>query len=208
MLSDDILLDIFDSCRFEELEDELPSRPWEWDRLVHVCRQWRQIIFASPHRLRLRLRCTYGTPVRSHLSCWPAFPIVVDYNIFGKSFAPNDEANLIAALEHSNRICVLNLDVTTMQLVKLVTVMQQSYPALTHLMLKSYLDAPVLPAGFLCGSAPCLQKLWLDAIPFPALPTLLLSASHLVELYLHNVPKTGYIPPQALVVGLAALTSL
>ena len=210
MLSDDILLDIFDSCRDDELEDELPSRSWDWDSLVHVCGRWRQIVFASPHRLRLRLRCTHRTPVRSHLSCWPAFPIVICYNILGKSLDPSDEDNLIAALEleHSNRVCVLDLYLTTTQLVKLVTVLQQSYPALTHLTLKSDLDAPVLPSGFLGGSAPCLQELWLEAIPFPALPTLLLSASHLVELYLHNVPKTGYISPEALVVGLAALTRL
>ena len=208
MLSDDILLDIFDSCRADEFEDELPSRPWKWDSLVHVCRRWRQIIFASPHRLRLRLRCTHGTPVRSHLSCWPAFPIVIDYNILGKSLDPSDEDNLIAALEHSDRICVLDLYVTTTQLVKLVMVLQQSYPALTHLTLKSDLDAPVLPDGFMGGSAPCLQKLWLEVIPFPTLPTLLLSSSDLVGLNLHNVPQTGYISPEAMVVGLAALTSL
>ncbi len=208
ILPDDIFLDIFDSWRHNELDDELPYRPWKWDRLVHVCKRWRQIIFTSPCRLRLRLRCTHGTPVRSHLSCWPAFPIVIDYNILGKSLDPSDEGNLIGTLEHSNRVCVLDLYVTTKQLVKLATVMQQSYPALKHLTLKLDLDAPVPPGGFLDGSAPCLQKLSLGAIPFPALPTLLLSASDLVELNLYHISKTSYISPEAMAVGLAALASL
>ncbi len=66
----------------------------------------------------------------------------------------------------------------------------------------------VLPSGFLGRSAPCLQELSLDIIPFPASPTLLLSARDLVKLHLHNISKTGYISPEAMVAGLAALPRL
>ncbi|KAI0291180.1 hypothetical protein B0F90DRAFT_1779209, partial [Multifurca ochricompacta] len=52
---------------------------WEWHRLTHVCRRWRYLIFASPHRLDLRLLCTNGTPVRRTLDCWPALPISIQY---------------------------------------------------------------------------------------------------------------------------------
>lgn len=88
--------------------------------------------------------------------------------------------------------------------------MRQSYPALTRLTIMSNLrlDALVLPRGFLGGSAPCLQRLTLGAIPFPALPKLLLSASHLTELCLRDIPKTGYISPEEIVVSLVALPSL
>ncbi|KAH9164811.1 hypothetical protein EDB89DRAFT_1911903 [Lactarius sanguifluus] len=73
-----------------------------------------------------------------------------------------DKDNLLAALEHPNHVCVLDLGVTTTHLGKLVaTALQQSYLALTHLMLKSdqSLDVPVIPGGFLGGSASCLQEL-------------------------------------------------
>jgi hypothetical protein len=201
VLPDDILLEIFDTCRINESQ-------WKWDRPAHVCRRWRQIIFASPCHLRIRLCCKPGTPVRKYLSCWPAFPIIISY--CHESLAPNDEDNVIAALEHPNRVCVLNLLISTTQLVKLATVMQESFPALTVLRLLSDEDAPVhaLPGGFLGGSAPCLQELCLRAISFPALPTLLLSARDLVTLKLYKIPPTGYISPEAIVTGLAALTRL
>jgi hypothetical protein len=41
-------------------------------------------------------------------------------------------------------------------------------------------------------------------IPFPELPTQLLSAGDLVKLELRRIPPTGYISPEAVVVGLAA----
>ncbi|KAH9163627.1 hypothetical protein EDB89DRAFT_2247503 [Lactarius sanguifluus] len=208
-LSDDVLLVIFDSYKLKigELEGELPYQPWKWDRLVHVCRRWRQIIFASPNRLDIRIRCAHRTSVRSHLNYWPALPVVVDYyNTFHK-LSCSDEDNLLAALEHPNRVCVLNIGVMPTQLGKLVKALQQPYPTLTYLRLNLYprFHAPV---GFLSGSASCLQEISLKAVTFPALPTLLLSTSHLVELRLDDIPKAGYISPKAMVVGLAALTNL
>ena len=68
--------------------------------------------------------------------------------------------------------------------------------------------APALPVEFLGGSAPGLQSIHLYALPFPALPTLLLSTSDLVYLHLRNIPQKGYISPEAMVVGLAALPNL
>ena len=86
--------------------------------------------------------------------------------------------------------------------------MQESFPALTFLMLLLDKDGPVLPGGFLGGYVPCLQELCLRAISFPALPTLLLSARDLVTLKLYRIPPTGYISPEAMVTGMAALTRL
>ena len=69
-------------------------------------------------------------------------------------------------------------------------------------------NVPVLPAEFLGESAPCLQDIFLIDISFPALPTLLLSTSDLRTLFLSNIPPGGYISPEAMVVGLAALPML
>ncbi len=68
--------------------------------------------------------------------------------------------------------------------------MQKSFPALTHLALGQGhhlfdpADEPVLPKGFLNGSAPCLQYLCLESFVFPEVPTLLLSSRNLVTLIL------------------------
>jgi hypothetical protein len=207
ILPEIVLLDIFDFCRIDELPLQLWIFTWKWDVLVHVCRRWQQLIFSSPHRLHIQLCCTPGTPVRKYLNCWPAFPIIVDYGD-DKELTPDDEHNVIAALAHSNCVCTLEVAVTNTQLEKLVTVMQKPYPALKRLVLTSDSNTPDLPARFLGGSAPCLRELKLQAIPFPALPTLLSSATDLVNLHLYYIPKSGHIAPGAMVAGLARLTSL
>ena len=67
---------------------------------------------------------------------------------------------------------------------------------------------PVIPDSFLGGSAPRLRYLNFTGIPFPGLPKLLLSATHLVKLYLYGIPHSGYFSPEALVSALSASTSL
>ena len=87
--------------------------------------------------------------------------------------------------------------------------MQEPFPVLKYLGICTRDGSvPVLPAKFLGGSAPRLQEIILSRIPFPALPTLLLSTSDLVSLGLYNIPPSGQISPGAMVVGLAALPRL
>ena len=66
----------------------------------------------------------------------------------------------------------------------------------------------ILPNNFLGGSAPRLQMIRLRNIAFPALETLLLSASDLIELQLWNTPLAGYILPVAMAMCLAELPRL
>jgi hypothetical protein len=66
----------------------------------------------------------------------------------------------------------------------------------------------VIPDSFLGGSAPRLRHFLLDRIPFPGLPNLLLSANHLVHLYLHQIPHSGYFSLEVMVVSLSVLSSL
>ena len=184
--------------------DEIWMYPWY--TLVHVCRKWRNAIFGSPRRLDIRLHCSASTPVSETLDVWPLLPIVVwgdGHEIWGVD-------NIIAALKHSDRISQLDLtDIPRMQLENVLATMQQPFPALAHLQLwPSGGTVSVVPASFLGGTAPCLQSLNLDGIPFPGLPRLLVSATHLVDLHLRSIPDSGYISPEEMVTCLSKLTKL
>ena len=204
VLPDDILLEVF-----EFLMDENPiptlGAKW-WQSLVHVCRRWRSVIFRSPRRLKLRLRCTARTPVRDMLDIWPPFPLVVN-DIDGPT---EDMDNVVAALERRDRMDKIYLsEVNGSSLEKVFAAMQEPFPELTSLWLSSFEEpVPIVPDSFLGRSAPRLRFLMLHGIPFPGLPKLLLSATNLVRLYLLNIPHSGYISPDAMVTALTALTCL
>ncbi|KAH9020744.1 hypothetical protein EDB84DRAFT_1565599 [Lactarius hengduanensis] len=91
----------------------------------------------------------------------------------------------------------------------MATVMRKPFPVLTSLtiILKDP-NQPVLPARFLGGSAPRLQEFILSGVPYPTLPTLLLSASDLVSLQLFNIPPTDCMSPKVMAASLAALPRL
>ena len=115
----------------------------------------------------------------------------------------------MAALEHPDRLSDIRfLNMTGSQLGKVAAAMQGPSPILTCLKIVSKEgNVQVLPSGIL-GSAPRLREITLFRIPFPALPTLLLSASDLVDLCLGSIPPTGYIPPDTMVAHLAVLSRL
>ena len=204
ILPDDILLGVFEFFIDEDRIATLGAK-W-WQSLVHVCRRWRSVIFGSPRRLKLRLRCTLNTPVRDTLDIWPPFPLVVD-DIAGPT---EDMDNVIAALECRDRVDRIHFFwVNGSSLEKVFAAMQEPFPELTFLHLSSDEEpVPIVPDSFLGRSAPRLRILWLKGIPFPGLPKLLLSATNLVILNLSNIPHSGYISPDAMVTALTALTCL
>ena len=124
--------------------------------------------------------------------------------------------NIIAALEHNDRVCdiKLNLGRLTSSQFGYITyspAILKPFPELTDLHLGMYNDdrpEQILPGSFLGGTAPRLRSLKLDYVPFPGLPKLLLSTTHLVHLYLHDIPRSGHIPPEAMATGISGLTNL
>jgi len=86
------------------------------------------------------------------------------------------------------------------------------FPELTRLVLIALISneetMSVIPDSFLDGFAPSLRYLTLEGIPFPGLPKLLLSPTHLVYLWLENIPHSGYISPEAIVALISVLSSL
>ena len=206
VLPDDVLLAIFDFCVAGVRDQETKRAVESWQSLVHVCRRWRRLVFESPRRLNLRLVCTPRTPAKGTLDVWPALPLITR----GAFEFSSGVDNIIIALGHHNRVRRTELWITLgSHLDKVFAAMHVPFPALDHLWLHCEDEtAPVLPNSFLGGSAPQLRYLQLERVPFPGLPKLLLSATHLVYLYLHGIPHSGYFSPEAIVNSLSVLTSL
>ena len=142
------------------------------------------------------------------LDVWPALPLVVMGHLSGP-----DMDNIITVLERSDRVCRIDLDYdSTSQVETVWAAMQEPFPELRHLRMYSTsvntVRGQVVPDSFLGGSAPRLRFLQLDAIPFPGLPKLLLSTTHLVALHLSSIPHSGYFSPEALVTALSRSTTL
>ena len=87
--------------------------------------------------------------------------------------------------------------------------MRVPFPELTFLRLwLGDETVSALPDSFLGGSAPRLEYLWLRRVPFPGLPKLLLSATHLTILHLEFIPRLGYFSPEEMATALSMLTRL
>ena len=216
VLPDEVLLAIFDFCvdKYQHTDklQYTKKKVEAWQSLVHVCRRWRNIVFGSPRRLDLQLFCGPTTPARDLLDVWPVLPLLIRCD---GGYSTERVDDIIAVLGRSNRlrqIIFMNFRGPRSYLEKVLEAMQVPFPELTDLRLSmrktAKTDGPVIPDQFLGGSVPRLHTLWLNRIPFPALPKLLLSATHLVELFLSGIPHSGYFSPEAIVAALSKLTSL
>ncbi|KAH9024449.1 hypothetical protein EDB83DRAFT_2658119 [Lactarius deliciosus] len=200
MLSDDILLDIFRHC--------LDPTPQIWPTLACICQRWRQIIFASPLGLNLRLCCTHGTPVLKNLDYWPAFPIILKYGGFPNLDppTPEDDNNIIAALKQFGRVSSIRLTVTSSLLAKLSAV-SEPFSELEELVLLSRDNMQLtLPSTFRWG--PHLRTLHSTRIALHTLPQLLSPSHDLVDIQLHEIPSAGYFSPEAFANALSGMTNL
>ena len=206
-LPDDVLLKIFKFFVNETYFYYMTSE--EWRMLVHVCRRWRNLAFTSPRHLNLQL--LFRPPKRSvkrMLDIWPELPIYID--AFERS-TKEVRDNVVAALRLNHRVSGIRLEDTSDSAWETFSpLMKHPFPALTYLLVQqSYHSTKnAISRSFLGGSTPSLQELYLDRVPFPALPNLLLSATNLLRLWHDNIPRSGYISPQAMVTGLSALTRL
>jgi hypothetical protein len=208
VLPDDVLLDIFEFCLDRPRELYL-DRIKTWQRLVHVCGRWRDVIFQSPRRLNLQILCTVRTPAKEKLGIWPALPLTV---LVGYCPPTWSIENITSSLEHRDRIYKISIGSPSISLLELLlSMMQEPFPLLTSLNLSLYgrmVSRTRIPDSWLGKSTPHLRYLSLENVSFPALPALLLSATNLVILSLQNVPDTGYISPEALITSLFLMTRL
>jgi hypothetical protein len=139
---------------------------------------------------------------------WPKFPIIVKDH-YAEHLPSQGVDNVLDALKLNNRTHEINLQLVPSLLLEGLAKIKEPFNALTSLVLRaSDENALVLPDSFLGGSAPRLQELSLDGIPYPAIGKLLLSAHDLVSFRLWNVPHSGYISPEEMVTSLSVLTKL
>jgi hypothetical protein len=197
ILPDVALLAIFDFYMDEEQIEV-------WHTLVHVCQNWRNLVFESPRRLNLRLHCKASTPVGDMPDIWPLLPIVVS----ASGLQTLEMGNIIAALKHNDRIhqFELSCDVQSSQLEQVLDAMRRPFPALTRLQLQPFVGSvPIIFGSFLGGSAPSLRTLILGCNPFRELPSLIMSATLLVQLHVFGM---WFISPEEMVTVLSVLTRL
>ena len=191
-VSNEVLLKIF---RYY-----LDVSPRDWPRLVHTCRKWRRIAFASQEALRLQLFCTHGTPVQKTLHFWPALPIVVEYGGLPTLDppAPEDEGNIIAALKQSDRVISITLTITSSLIEKLFAI-KKPFSQLQDLVVLSQDGEPLtLPSTFRFGQR--LRRLHSTGIMFPSLLPRPYSDSseNLKDLQLHEAFRPWPLSPLVL----------
>ena len=208
-LPDEVLLEIFDLCVDKDRGLNFSKKEIEaWQPLVHVCRQWRRVVFVSPRRLNLRLVFTAFTPARDTLDVWPTLPLVINVSVFETE--REDDVALVP--ERSDRVEIIRLFLLIdwgLSLEAALVAMQRPFPELTYLVFEICRGRmEVLSDSFLGGSVPHLQELYFIGIPFPGLPKLLLSASHLATLSLRDIPDSGYILPEVMAASLSTLINL
>ncbi|KAI9455187.1 hypothetical protein F5148DRAFT_1369878 [Russula earlei] len=200
-LPDDALLEIFD---FYVNQSKTGTN--RWHALIHVCHRWRPIVFASPRHLNLRLEYTGKRPMSEMLDVWPVLPVAIrSYQFL------SDWENIIGALEseHRHRICEIHLsEIPASHWGRSAAAIQKPFPELTDLTFSPEGTTATAIPDPLGGSAPLLRVLWLKNCPFQGLPKLLLSAKQLVDLYLWDLPDSGYISPQDLGTALSVMSRL
>jgi hypothetical protein len=118
--------------------------------------------------------------------------------------------NVIVALRRPDRLCKIDLYVTSSMTGPIVEVIQKPCQALESIRI-TVKDASILVRnGFLGGSAPHLREIKLDGIafPFPEIRQVLLTTNNLVEFHLSGIPDDCYFSPDDLVTGLSTLVQL
>ena len=200
-LPDYVLLKIFNFYVDNAYDED------DWHTLAHVCQTWRNVVFASPRRLRLRLLCTQGRAAKNMLDVWPALPILVKEHYFNLQLQGVN--NVIDALTYNDLIYKINIQAVPSLLLEGIATVKEPFTVLTSLALQSNDESPpALPDSFFGGFVPRLQELNFDGIPSPVVGKLLLSANDLVSLRLWNIPNSGYIAPEEMVTSLSTLIKL
>ena len=211
-----MLLNVFNLYRLdipdEYDEDGHPNADWRghrwWYNLAQVCRWWRYLILASPLQLDLHLLCTYGVPIANMLAHSPPLPLTILYHEGGRETTEEDDEGILLALEHTDRVQYIHLDLPSPKLLKFITIMDEEFPILERMYIWSRTEGDrslVLPRTF---QAPHLRHIGLLRAALPIRSPLLTTTVGLVSLMLIEIPPSAYFPPNHLLTRLSLMPQL
>ncbi|KAI0258812.1 hypothetical protein BC834DRAFT_909383 [Gloeopeniophorella convolvens] len=170
-VSDESLLDIVEYYRKDSwiwYESRL-----QWYRVVpaHVCRRWRQLIITSPKRLHLAIFYKIGSPIPEILQSSPELPLKIAFELKkGESPTPKDQADVLLALGHPERVAEIRFRAPPELLVQLLSTINQPAPLLEELQVICSSTHLYLPDTLLAGNVLGLRKLHLVNV-LPPLPS-------------------------------------
>jgi hypothetical protein len=214
-LDDDSLLHVFylfrpNLCNMTETGGNLWNfldQDW-WYKLAQVCRRWRHLILGSASYLRLSLLCIAGTPVAEVLAHSPPFPLIIVYDESFQHLSAEDEEGIIFALSHRNRVRCIFLLLDVPRLSRLISAIDDEFPALILLRLGTptrHDTRMALPPKF---EAPHLRYLFFTHIASPMGHSFLSSAIGLVILSLRWIHPSTYPHPNDFLQHLSLLPQL
>jgi hypothetical protein len=185
----------------------LLDQDW-WYKLTQVCRRWRYLILGSASYLRLSLLCTFGTPVAEMLAHSPPFPLIICYKESSQHLSAEDEEGIMLALGHRNRVRCIFLLLDVPRLSRLISAIDDEFPALIFLRLGTptrHDTRVALPPAF---EAPHLRYLLFTHIASPMRHSFLSSAIGLVILWLEWIHPSTYSHPNDFLQHLSLLPQL
>jgi hypothetical protein len=211
-INDDLLVEIFDFCRLDNISpNTYPRNNW-WYTLAHVCQKWRRVLFATPTRLGITLVCNSRTPVKDLLAnSPPSLPLVIYWGNPGTFDTDESVKGAIAALGHQERVRRVTLRMSENSLRKAFPCMAGRFPMLETLQLccsspDEYLrkrGETRLPDKF---EAPNLRHLQLSDLKLLP-PALLVSSSSSSSIVTFSIGEIT-MEPDALMKYLAVMPQL
>ena len=210
IINDDLLLEIFDACRVDNISPNTYPRNW-WHNLAHVCQSWRRVLFAFPIRLGIALVCNSRTPVADMLANSPALPLIIYWGNPGTLDDKDSVKNVHLALRHRDRVSRIKLRLPESSLRNVFTTLEGTFPMLETLQLycSSYRHGNnsrgLLPSSF---EAPNLRHLQIsDSTLLPTQQSPLLnSLTSIVTFSIDEI--TPDLPPERLVEFLLLMGNL
>ena len=175
---------------------------------MKVCQRWRYLILGSASYLGLCLVCSPGTPVVEMLAHSPPFPLIVFHDDSNHALTPEDERQIMFALEHRDRVRRICLIMPLPCLEKVIKAMEDEFPMLEYLQIApptTHNTHLALPATF---RAPQLELLLLDHFASPIESPLLTTATNLVWLVLRWIYPSTNLYPNDLLPALSLLPRL
>ena len=206
MLDYDSLLNIFNHCRLEDVDDW--NRRLAWRKLAHVCRRWRYLIYDSSTLLDMYLLLTNGSPPIGSLAYLPPMPLVIEGRNNTTAWGLHDAENIFTGLQQHDRVRRVVLHGPSPSLRTCLVALSGLFPQLEYLSIESTTKEEaslVLPGTF---RAPNLRHLAFHDIGLPEQLSLPASTTALVTLTLTHIPAPFYLHPGHLVMQLQDLPYL